>query len=206
MCRIIPVSVLWLLWIARECISYFKCLLSGEWSDKQDDGSYFIETNAHIFEHILRYLRTGDFPVFYDRAKGHDFALYQALLEEAKYFAIERLEKWLCERKYLKIVEIHYLATETQDRGSSRKQTTSDPESRTFMVEVRFIEITASGNWSLWCNNGTPSTALTESMAKAVRIIVGAVLSKQGITKLIIWWLERRGPTQVVRCAERSCF
>ncbi|CZT06998.1 uncharacterized protein RAG0_12579 [Rhynchosporium agropyri] len=104
---------------------YFKSLFSGKWGDRHEDGSYFIETDAHIFEHILRYLRTGVLPVFYDRAEGHDFALYQALLEEAKYF----------------VVEIHYLATETQDRGSSRKQTTSDPEGHTFMVEDRFVEI-----------------------------------------------------------------
>lgn len=125
---------------------YFKSLFSGEWGDKQEDGSYFIETDAHIFEHILRYLRTGVLPVFYDRGKGHDFALYQALLEEAKYFAIERLEKWLCERKYLEVVEIHYLATETQDRESYTKYTTSDSEGRTFMVEDSFVEITTGSN------------------------------------------------------------
>ncbi|KAH8585994.1 hypothetical protein B0O99DRAFT_459627, partial [Bisporella sp. PMI_857] len=87
---------------------YFEKLFSGKWGDKQEDGSYFIETDAQIFKHILRYLRTGVLPVFYDRANGHDFALYQALLGEAKYFIIERLEKWLCERKYLQVVEIHY--------------------------------------------------------------------------------------------------
>ena len=131
-------------WLGQSI--YFKSLFSGKWGDEQEDGSYFIETDAHIFEHILRYLRTGVLPVFYDSAKGHDFALYQALLEEAKYFIIERLERWLCERKYLKVVEIRYLATETQDRGCSRKQTTSDPEGHTFMVEDRFVEITTSGN------------------------------------------------------------
>jgi len=125
---------------------FFKKLFSGNWGDKQEDGSYFIETDAEIFEHILRYLRTGVLPVFYDRANGHDFALYQGLLGEAKYFIIERLEKWLRERKYLEVVEIHYLATETQDRGSYRKHTTSDSNGRTFMVEHNFVKITTSGN------------------------------------------------------------
>ena len=125
---------------------FFKKLFSGNWGDKQEDGSYFIETDAEIFEHILRYLRTGVLPVFYDRANGHDFALYQALLGEAKYFIIERLEKWLHERKYLEVVEIHYLATETQDRGSYRNHTTSDSNGRTFMVEHNFVKITTSGN------------------------------------------------------------
>ena len=80
-------------WLGQSI--YFKKLFSGQWGDQQEDGSYFIETDADIFEYILRYLRTGVLPVFCDSRKGHDFALYQALLEEAEYFVIERLEKWL---------------------------------------------------------------------------------------------------------------
>jgi hypothetical protein len=59
---------------------YFNNLFSEKWGDKQEDSSYFIETDANLFEHILRYLRIGVLPVFYDRLAGHDFALYQALL------------------------------------------------------------------------------------------------------------------------------
>ncbi|KIW34055.1 uncharacterized protein PV07_00857 [Cladophialophora immunda] len=131
-------------WLGQSL--YFKALFSEKWDKKQEDGSYFIESDANIFEHILRYLRTGVLPVFYDRLTGHDFPLYQALLEESKYFAIDRLQKWLCERKYLDAVKIHYLATETQDRGSYRKHTTNMPDGRTFMVEDRFVEITTSSN------------------------------------------------------------
>lgn len=128
---------------------YFDNLFSGKWNDKQEDGSYFIETGAHIFEHILRYLRTGVLPVFYDKSTGHDFVLYQALLEESMYFAIDRLEEWLRKRKYLDAIEIHYLATETQDRKSFRKHTTNDTNGRTFMLEDRFIELTASSNMEI---------------------------------------------------------
>ena len=134
------------MWLGQSI--YFEKLLSGNWGDKREDGSYFIETDAHVFEHILRYLRTGVLPVFYDSEKGHYFALYQALLNEAKDFIIERLEKWLCERKYLEVVKINYIATESQDRGSHDKLTTSDPEGRTFMKENRFVEITTSSNMS----------------------------------------------------------
>ena len=145
---------------------YFEKLFSGKWGDQQEDGSYFIETDAHIFEHILRYLRTGVLPVFYDREKGHDFALYQALLAEAKYFVIERLEKWLCERKYLDVVTVHHMAIETGDRDSNRKHTVSWPDGRTFMVEDHFVEMTTRGNMettmvpisqqrnSFYCPNG----------------------------------------------------
>ncbi|PVH91437.1 hypothetical protein DM02DRAFT_472026, partial [Periconia macrospinosa] len=93
-------------WLGQS--EYFKNLFSGDWGDKQDDGSYFIETDAHIFEHVLRYLRTGVLPIFYDNSAGHNFPLYQALLNEAMYFAIKRLQRWLRERKYLDAVKIHY--------------------------------------------------------------------------------------------------
>jgi hypothetical protein len=134
-------------WLGQSL--YFNNLFSGKWGDKQEDGSYFIETDAHVFEHILRYLRTGVLPIFYDKVAGHDFPLYQALLDESTYFAIDRLQKWVSERKYLDAVEVHYLATETQDRGSYRKHTTNDSDGRTFMVEDRFIEITTSSNMDI---------------------------------------------------------
>ncbi|KAH7347069.1 hypothetical protein BKA66DRAFT_601818 [Pyrenochaeta sp. MPI-SDFR-AT-0127] len=121
-------------------------MFSGKWGDKQEDDSYFIETDAHIFEHILRYLRTGVLPVFYDKVAGHYFPLYQALLEESMYFAIDRLQKWLRERKYLAAVNIHIIATEAGDRDSYSKHTVKGPDGRTFMIEDRFIDMTTSSN------------------------------------------------------------
>jgi hypothetical protein len=131
-------------WLGRS--AYFDNLLSGNWADGKEDGSYFIDTDARIFDHVLRYLRTGVLPVFYDTITGHDFPLYQALLEESTYFAIDRLQKWLCERKYLDAVKTHYIATETQDRDLYRKHTTTDPNGHQFMLEGRFVEITAGSN------------------------------------------------------------
>ena len=109
---------------------------------------YAVMTDANIFEHVLKYLRTGVLPIFYDSTAGHNFPLYQALLEESKYFGIDRLEKWLwlCERKYLEAVKIEYMVKETQDRNSCTKHTTSWPNDHTSMLEDRFIEITAGSN------------------------------------------------------------
>jgi hypothetical protein len=59
-------------------------LFSRQWGDKQDDGSSFVDADADLFKHILRYLRRGVLPVFYD---------------------IERLEKWLSEKKYMEAIE-----------------------------------------------------------------------------------------------------
>ncbi|KAG9235251.1 BTB/POZ protein [Amylocarpus encephaloides] len=87
---------------------FFSALLSGRWDNKLQDGSYFVDADGDLFEHILRYLRRGLLPVFYDNVKGHDYNLYMALLQEAKYFGILRLEKWLENKEYLKAVEVHH--------------------------------------------------------------------------------------------------
>lgn len=93
---------------------FFASLLSGQWNDKQEDGSYFIDADSGLFEHVLRYLRRGVFPVFYDKIKGHDHHLYLALLEEAKFFQIMQLEEWLEKKQYLHALKIKYSATEVE--------------------------------------------------------------------------------------------
>jgi hypothetical protein len=86
---------------------FFEALLSARWdSDAQEDGSFFIDADPALFSHILGYLRRGVLPVFFDTVRGHDYAMYVALLEEARYFHIPRLEKWLGENKYLNVVKI----------------------------------------------------------------------------------------------------
>ena len=68
--------------------------------------------DPELFEHILRYLRRGVLPVFYDSVKGHDHTLYLALLEEAKYFQVPRLVNWLRGKGYLQAIKIRYSADE----------------------------------------------------------------------------------------------
>lgn len=71
---------------------FFSSLLSGRWDNAQADGSYFIDADGHLFAYILRYLRRNILPIFYDNHKGHDHGLYLALLIEARFFQIARLE------------------------------------------------------------------------------------------------------------------
>ncbi|GAM37724.1 hypothetical protein TCE0_029f07873 [Talaromyces pinophilus] len=141
---------------------YFDNLFSDKWADKQDGGSYFIESDANIFEHILRYLRAEVLPVFYDRLLGHDFPLYQGLLEESQYFAIDGLQKWLCERKYLDAVKIHYTATETQDRDRF-----VEIESNSNM-EITMVPITQKRN-SFYCPNAKNGKSSEEYCRGCIR-------------------------------------
>lgn len=97
---------------------FFASLLSERWDNAQTDGSYFIDADAKLFQHILRYLRRGVFPIFYDKVKGHDYAMYVALLHEAKYFQIANLMNWLETKRYLNAVKVMRWAEEieqTQD-------------------------------------------------------------------------------------------
>jgi BTB/POZ domain-containing protein KCTD9 len=107
---------------------FFSALLSGRWDNAQADGSYFIDADAGIFKHVLLYLRRGILPVFYDNAKGHDHALYLALLEEAKYFQIPRLEKWIEDKTYLEAVKIKYSMTELDSANPVAETISTDTE------------------------------------------------------------------------------
>ncbi|RYO85031.1 hypothetical protein DL766_005672 [Monosporascus sp. MC13-8B] len=45
--------------------SYFKARLT-RWNDAEEDGSYFIDADPGVFEHILAFLRGGSFPFFFN--------------------------------------------------------------------------------------------------------------------------------------------
>ncbi|KAI0869659.1 hypothetical protein GGS24DRAFT_511710 [Hypoxylon argillaceum] len=89
--------------------SYFSALLSGRWNDQDDDGFYFIDSDPAMFTEILRYLRSGNFPLFFDTGmRSYDYGKYTALLGEARYFGISKLEDWILEKRYLDAVTIRY--------------------------------------------------------------------------------------------------
>ncbi|KAI0972751.1 hypothetical protein F4678DRAFT_429247 [Xylaria arbuscula] len=88
--------------------AYFQALLSGRWKDPGDDG-YFIDSDPELFTEILRYLRSGNFPLFFDpTSQTYDYAKYVALLGEAQYFGITKLENWIQKQSYLDAVKISY--------------------------------------------------------------------------------------------------
>ncbi|KAE8332196.1 hypothetical protein BDV39DRAFT_200347 [Aspergillus sergii] len=60
--------------------TFFEALFSTRWNNQRPDGSYFIDADPNLFEHIL--------------------------LQEARYFGMDSLREWLEEEKYLQAVKI----------------------------------------------------------------------------------------------------
>jgi len=84
---------------------YFAALLSPRWPDQRDaSGAYFVDADPALFTHVLRYLQRGLLPILYSSAAGHDYGTYHALLEEARYLQIPRLERYLARQDYHRAV------------------------------------------------------------------------------------------------------
>jgi hypothetical protein len=94
------------------CFASLLCVLCGRWDNAQEDGSYSINADPYLFYHVLCYLRRGLLPIFYDEGKWHDRSIYAALLGEARYFQISRLQKWIEEQQYFSAVKMRLSATE----------------------------------------------------------------------------------------------
>lgn len=65
---------------------------------------YFLDADPSAFEHILRYLRTGTYPLFHDPQRGHDIHAYHTLLLAARFYQLSRLTTWLERKGYLAAV------------------------------------------------------------------------------------------------------
>ncbi|EFR00515.1 hypothetical protein MGYG_03519 [Nannizzia gypsea CBS 118893] len=102
-----------------ERSDYFKAYFSGKWTiPTMEDGSIFIDADSTAFEHVLRYLRRGVFPLAYDTAKGHDYHLYTSILQEATYFQCHHLVTWLQDQCYHKCVT-WYASAEVAGEGEA---------------------------------------------------------------------------------------
>lgn len=88
---------------------YFKACLSSRWEDADKDGSYFVDGDPVIFEHILKYLRTGQPSLFFDSStQTHDIAQYATLLGNAQYYQIAKLERYVLEKKYENVIKVKF--------------------------------------------------------------------------------------------------
>jgi hypothetical protein len=81
----------------RSGSGLFHRQLSGRfpWS-RQEDGSYFMDADPDLFAHLLRFMRRPEiFPLFYTKANGFDYDLYNRLEIEAEYFQMDDLREWI---------------------------------------------------------------------------------------------------------------
>lgn len=96
--------------------AYFKARLSKRWDDREKDGSYFIDANPDMFDNVLHYLRSAMFPLFFDAGtQSFDYGKYAALLGEARYFGIPRLEDWISKARFHDAVRIETITTMVPD-------------------------------------------------------------------------------------------
>ncbi|KAH7069082.1 hypothetical protein BKA63DRAFT_536332 [Paraphoma chrysanthemicola] len=74
----------------------------------QVDGSYFLDADPDLFEHLLRFMRRPEvFPLFYTKDRGFDYDLYNRLEAEVEYFQIDDLRDWIKEKRYEKAIMVH---------------------------------------------------------------------------------------------------
>jgi BTB/POZ domain-containing protein KCTD9 len=107
---------------------FFSALLSGRWDNVQIDGSYFVDVDGDVFEYILRYLRSDVLPIFYEKSKGPDHRLYVLLLQQATYFQIRRLEKWIRDKTYLRAITVTQTLVEKSFTDFDAEKTAMDLE------------------------------------------------------------------------------
>ncbi|KAI2624534.1 hypothetical protein GGS26DRAFT_593148 [Hypomontagnella submonticulosa] len=81
---------------------------AARYPNKQDYyDTVFIDTDPNIFEHIINFLRTGIYPLFFDvSTQTFDHAKYFPLLAESQRFGIKKLVDWIANKKYLSAVRI----------------------------------------------------------------------------------------------------
>ena len=58
----------------------------------EPDGSYFLDADPDLFEHLLAFMRRPEvFPLFYAKTDGFNYNLYNRLEAKANYFQIDTL-------------------------------------------------------------------------------------------------------------------
>ncbi|KAI5922422.1 hypothetical protein F4810DRAFT_721026 [Camillea tinctor] len=93
--------------------------------------SIFIDRNPQLFEHILEFLRTQTPPLFFDTTTlTFDYVKYAALLGEARFFGVHKLESWISSKEYLQAVKIQKSISVVSDLSPELLSSLSDHNTR----------------------------------------------------------------------------
>ncbi|KAI3555762.1 hypothetical protein CABS01_02921 [Colletotrichum abscissum] len=84
---------------------WFKYIFSINFRDWYRDGVFHFDNDGDLFAHILRFLRTGMYPLFWDARNGFDYAMYAMIQQQARYYMLYDLEAWIAQQKYQDVVE-----------------------------------------------------------------------------------------------------
>ncbi|KAJ4368379.1 hypothetical protein N0V83_006736 [Neocucurbitaria cava] len=89
---------------------YFANMFSGRWTlELLPDGSVPIDADPEIFSILLAYIRRPTvYPLLWTKEQGFDYATYNRLLAEAKFFGLEALRSWIHKQKYLSAIKTSY--------------------------------------------------------------------------------------------------
>jgi len=98
----------------------FRLQLSGRFTwTPESDGSYFLDADPSLFEHLLAFMRRpAVFPLFYSNPGGFNYDMYNRLEAEAEYFRIEALYTWIKDKKYEGAIFVHTHSSVTRDLTS----------------------------------------------------------------------------------------
>ncbi|KAK2025235.1 hypothetical protein LX32DRAFT_685343 [Colletotrichum zoysiae] len=84
---------------------WFRNLFSIDFRNWYHDGTFHIDNDGDLFAHILRYLRTGLYPLFWDSRNGFDYAMYAMMKQQAHHYMLHDLEAWIVTQKFHDVVE-----------------------------------------------------------------------------------------------------
>lgn len=73
-----------------------------------------IENDPELFGEILLYLRTGMFPLYWDKIRGFDYRRYAEMETQAKMYQLPALLQWIQDRRYLDVVTTEVVMKETK--------------------------------------------------------------------------------------------
>ena len=116
--------------------------------EPQADGSYFLDADPDLFEHLLRFMRRPEvFPLFYTTANGFDYDLYNRLEAEAEYFQVDDLHTWIKEKRYLRAVMLQTYQAQRRDFDSLFPERTpiNEKEEMHMIPRIRKIYICPRG-------------------------------------------------------------
>ncbi|KAK1600741.1 uncharacterized protein LY79DRAFT_534560 [Colletotrichum navitas] len=84
---------------------WFKSLFSIDFRNWYRDGVFHIDNDGDLFVHILRYLRTDLYPLFWDSRNGFDYPMYAMIKQQAHHYMLHDLEVWIVAQKFHDVVE-----------------------------------------------------------------------------------------------------